>query len=185
MLRIFVGLEIPDPLRERLALLQAGLPNVRWVAPGNFHVTLRFAGDIHEDVAADIDDELIRLSLPGFKLQLTGMGMFEGRGRVRAIWAGLAPSPPLERLQGKTEQACRRAGLAPEGRKFKPHVTLAWGHGVPLEMAARFVAENDGFRSEPFAVRRFCLYSSAGSGDTREYRVEAAYPLSDEPADDA
>ena len=124
MLRLFVGIEFPPELKLRLSLLCTGVAGARWVDAGNFHLTLRFIGEIAEDVAADVDEALARIKAPRFTLQLAGTGVFGGN-RPRALWVGAERSPELVRLHDRIEQALIRAGLEPEGRKYAPHVTLA------------------------------------------------------------
>ena len=85
MLRLFVGIGFPPELKLRLSLLCSGVPGAKWVDPGNFHLTLRFIGEIGEDVAADIDDALSRLRARRFTLQIAGTGVFGG-GKSRAVY---------------------------------------------------------------------------------------------------
>src|SRR5437764_14881468 len=124
MLRLFVGIEFPPELKLRLSLLCTGVPGARWVDAGNLHLTLRFIGEVGEDVAADIDEALARLRARRFALQLAGTGVFGG-GRPRALWVGVERQPELVALRDKIEQALIRIGLEPESRKFAPHVTRA------------------------------------------------------------
>src|SRR5271169_1349618 len=124
MLRLFVGIGFPPELKLRLSLLCSGLPGAKWVDPGNFHLTLRFIGEVGEDVAADVDEALVTLKARRFALQLAGVGVF-GNGKPRQLWVGAERDPALASLQGKIELALIRIGLPPEPRKFAPHVTLA------------------------------------------------------------
>ncbi len=78
MLRLFVGIEFPPELKLDLSLLCTGVPGARWVDPGNLHLTLRFIGEIAEDVAADIDEALAGLKARRFTLQLARTGIFGG-----------------------------------------------------------------------------------------------------------
>ena len=88
MLRLFVGIEFPPELKLRLSLLCTGVPGARWVDPGNFHLTLRFIGEITEDLAADVDEALVRRQgRPRFTLQLAGTGVFGGH-RPHACGSG-------------------------------------------------------------------------------------------------
>src|SRR5207244_9920485 len=114
----------PPELKLRLSLLSTGIPGAKWVDAGNLHLTLRFIGEVGEDVAADIDDALARLRARRFTLQLAGTGVFGG-GRPRALGVGVERQPDLVSLRDKIEQALIRIGLEPEPRKFAPHVTLA------------------------------------------------------------
>ena len=180
-MRLFVALPLPEDLRLRLQGLQQGLSAARWVKPENLHLTLRFIGEVDGGQAHDIDGALLRVRAEPFTLALRGVGHFgEGR-KLRALWAGIAPEPRLGHLQGKIERAVQEAGLAPEGRKFKPHVTLArfngdanGAAGAPLKA---YMAANLGFAAAPFAVDRFLLVSSFRAREGAIYRPEAEYPL--------
>lgn len=85
MIRLFVGLALPDAVRDRLATLQNGVPGARWVPPETFHVTLRFVGEIDEDVAADLDAELATLSAPAVPVRLRGLSRFGDKRGARAL----------------------------------------------------------------------------------------------------
>lgn len=177
MLRLFVALSLPEALRLRLAGLSAPLPGARWVPDENMHLTLRFLGEVDEDVAHEVDLLLARITAPGFELALNGLGSFGSRGRVRAIWAGVAKSPALLHLQDKVESACVRAGLPPEARRFHPHITLARCRDTKEARAAHYIAHHDGFVLPPFAVESFTLFSSSMGRDGAVYTPEVVYPL--------
>jgi 2'-5' RNA ligase len=180
-MRLFVALTLPESVRQRLSGLANGLPGARWVKPENLHLTLRFLGEVDNVTAADVDDALAKIHSPGFDLSLNGIGHFgEGR-KLRALWVGVDASAELMRLQEKIEQALIRAGLPPEARKFKPHVTLARFKSHPGARLQAYLAEHNLLRAGPIAVQSFELYSSFTSADGAIYRVEASYPL--EPAE--
>src|SRR5271154_3617190 len=125
MLRLFVGIEFPPELKLRLSQISGlGVSGARWVAPGNFHLTLRFIGEIGEDVATDVDEALADIRARRFTLQLAGTGVFGGN-KPHTLWVGAERDPQLARLRDKIELALIRVGLEPEVRKFAPHVTLA------------------------------------------------------------
>src|SRR5262249_50811879 len=123
MLRLFVGIGFPPELKLRLSLLCSGVPGAKWVDPGNFHLTLRFIGEIGEDTAAYIDDALSRLRARRFTLQIAGTGVFGDK--PRNLWVGVERSPELVALRDKIERSLIRVGLPPEPRNFAPHVPLA------------------------------------------------------------
>ena len=177
MLRLFVGIEFPPELKLRLSLLATGMPGARWVDPGNLHLTLRFIGEVGEDVAADIDDALGRLRARRFTLQLAGTGMFGG-DRPRALWVGVEREPELGSLRGKIEQALIRIGLEPEPRKFVPHVTLARLRDPALDELGDFLAANARFRAAPLPVEHFSLIASFPTKAGSIYEDQADYPLS-------
>src|SRR6185503_8419300 len=103
MLRLFVGIDFPPELKLRLSLLCTGVPGARWVDPGNFHLTLRFIGEITEGIAADVDEALARIKAPRFTLLLAGTGVFGGN-RPRALWVGIERNPELVKLRDRIEQ---------------------------------------------------------------------------------
>ncbi len=177
MLRLFVGIEFPPDLKLRLSLLCSGVPGAKWVDPGNFHLTLRFIGEIGEDVAADIDEALARIRMPRFSLQLAGTGVFGGN-RPHALWVGVEHSAELNRLHDRIEHALVRAGLPPEPRKFAPHVTLARLRNPELDKLANFLAKHAQFRAAPLAVDRFSLIASFPTKAGSVYEDQADYPLS-------
>ena len=176
MLRLFVGIGFPPELKLQLSLLCAGVNGAKWVDPGNFHLTLRFIGEIGEDRAADVDEALARLRARRFALQLAGAGVFSG-DRPRNLWVGVERSPDLVTLRDKIEHALIRVGLPPEPRKFAPHVTLARLHNPPLDQLGRFLGAHAGFRAEPLAVPGFSLIASFQTKAGSVYEDQADYPL--------
>jgi RNA 2',3'-cyclic 3'-phosphodiesterase len=177
MLRLFVGIEFPPELKLRLSLLCTGVSGAKWVDPGNFHLTLRFIGEIAEDVAADVDEGLSRIKAARFALQLAGTGVFGGN-KPRALWVGVERHPELVRLRDKIEQALVRVGLEPEQRKFAPHVTLARLRDPELDQLAHFLATHAQFQAAPLPVERFSLIASFPTKAGSVYEDQADYPLS-------
>jgi 2'-5' RNA ligase len=177
MLRLFVGIGFPPELKLQLSLLSSGIPGARWVDPGNFHLTLRFIGETSEAVAADIDDALARLRARRFTLQLVGTGVFSSGDRPRSLWAGVERHPELVALRDKIEQALVRVGLAPEPRKFSPHVTLARLHKPALDKLSGFLAAHAQFRAAPYPVEGFSLIASFQTKAGSIYEDQADYPL--------
>jgi RNA 2',3'-cyclic 3'-phosphodiesterase len=176
MPRLFTGLELPSDIRFSLSLLRGGLPGARWIDAENYHLTLRFIGDVDERTAHEVDSMLDQVNRRGFELRLDGLAPFGGR-RPRAIVATVAASPALLELQAEHERIMRRIGLEPEGRKFTPHVTLARLRDVSSAQVAEYLGAHGLFGSAPFPVGRFVLYSARASLGGGPYIVEAAYPL--------
>lgn len=176
MLRLFVGIGFPPELKLRLSLLCSGIPGAKWVDPGNFHLTLRFIGEIGEDIAADVDEALCRLRARRFTIQVAGTGVFGGE-KPRSLWAGVERTPELVGLRDKVETALIRAGLPPESRKFAPHVTLARLRNPPLDKLREFLSAHAQFRAEPLAVEGFSLIASFQTKAGSVYEDQAEYPL--------
>jgi len=178
MPRLFSGIEIPVDVARRLTLVRAGLNGARWVDPENYHLTLRFLGDVDGTVARDFAHGLSEIVAAPFALRLDSLGSFGGR-KPRAIFANVAPSGALEALQRAHERAARASGLPPEPRNYTPHVTVARLRGTSSASVATYLERQGAFSSEPFEVSRFVLFSSRASVGGGPYVVEAAYPLED------
>jgi len=176
MLRLFVGIEFPPELKLRLSLLEAPLPGARWIDPGNLHLTLRFIGEITEDVAADVDEAMAELKARRFTLQLAGTGVFGGN-KPHTLWAGVERGPDLVALHDKIERALIRVGLAPEPRRFAPHVTLARLRDPAFDKLGQFLAAHALFRADPLPVDRFSLITSFPTKAGSVYEDQADYPL--------
>jgi 2'-5' RNA ligase len=176
MIRLFTGLEIPPDLAESLAMLRGGLPGARWIDSENYHLTLRFIGDVDDSLAHEAALLLRQVRRPPFDLRLDGLASFGGR-KPRAIFAAAEPSAPLLELQAEHERLLRRVGLEPETRKFTPHVTLARLRDTSSRQVAEYLGARGHFRSRSFAVSRFVLFSSRASVGGGPYVVEEAYPL--------
>ncbi len=177
-MRLFVALSLPETLRARLAELEGGLPGARWVAPENLHLTLRFIGEVDGHEARDLDAALAQVRAARFAVTLSGVDRFGSGRKLRALWAGVEPNPELDRLHQKIEQALRGAGLAPEGRKFRPHVTLARFKSDPGRRLHDYLAHHAAFRAETFEAREFTLYASFLAQAGAIHTPEALYPLS-------
>lgn len=176
MPRLFSGLEIPAAIAERLGSLRGGLESARWVDPENYHVTLRFVGDVDGATAERFDEALAEIDVPSFQMSLDGLGVFGG-GKPRAVWAGVSANGVLTALNRAHESAARKAGLAPETRNFCPHVTLARLRGGKAVSVATYLSHNGAFMTQPFPVSRFVLFSARESRGGGPYVVERAYPL--------
>lgn len=176
-MRLFVGVPLPADVRERLSILAAGVPGARWMRPDSFHLTLRFLGEVDGALADDVAGELSRIRCPEFDICVRGVGGFGDRRRTRVLWAGIAGSPELGRLQHKVELALQRAGLEPEHRKYHPHITLARLKDVPTARLERFLSSNGFFQTRSFTVDTFTLFESLPSSEGSFYRPLAEYEL--------
>ncbi len=177
MIRLFAALAIPPEIGRGLMTRQTGIEGARWRPLEALHVTLRFFGEVREDVARDLDSALMEVRGRPFEIVLEGAGAFGEGADLNAVWAGVAEDAELRRLAEACETAARRAGLKPEKRRYRPHVTLAYlRRPDPAEVGA-WVQANNLLRSPPIEVDRFGLYSSTLGGEGSHYRLEAEYPL--------
>ena len=176
MPRLFTGVEIPAEVGEALGMLRGGLPGARWITPDNYHLTLRFIGDVDDVIAHEVASMLGRVKREAFELHLEGLTSFGGR-KPRAVVATAAPTQALLDVQAEHERLMQRIGLEPEGRKYLPHVTLARLRDSSSRDVADYLATRGLFRTPTFPVERFVLFSSRNSVGGGPYVVEASYPL--------
>jgi len=177
MVRLFVSIELPAVVKQRLELLCCDVPGARWVDPEQIHLTLRFIGEVDELVFRDVEAALDEVRAPSFEMALKGVGHFPPRGEPRVLWVGVEKSAALVQLHDRVERALVRAGVEPERRRFSPHVTLARLNHTPARVVGSYLAMNGLLRCEPFAVREFHLYSSALSAKRAVHCCEASYAL--------
>jgi RNA 2',3'-cyclic 3'-phosphodiesterase len=177
MPRLFTGLEIPHDIAFTLSLKKGGLPGARWIDKDNYHITLRYVGEVDNRVTGEIIDTLQRFkSFERFVLRLDRLGSFGG-GKPRALYAGAEANDALTRLQAAQERAFQRIGLAPDSRKFSPHVTLARLKSTTPGELARYFEETLRFEPLSFSVGRFVLFSSRESVGGGPYLIEQVFDL--------
>ena len=177
MVRLFVALALPEELKAELAGLVGGIPGARWVPPSNYHLTLRFIGQIQSWQAQEVDHALIGIRARAFEISLRGLGIYEKGGRMLALWVGIERSDALTHLQNKIETACQRVGIAPERKRFAPHVSLARVDRAPPDKVIGFVQAHNLFRAPPISVEHFTLFSSRLGKEHSVYTPEAEYEL--------
>jgi RNA 2',3'-cyclic 3'-phosphodiesterase len=176
MPRLFTAIEVPDEICEELHRLRMPLPGARWIKPESYHITLRFAGDIGNTEAREFVANLAMIEPDGFEIKLSGLGVFGGDD-PHAIFAAVESRPALEDLARAHEKAARNAGLSPDTRAFKPHVTLARLRHSSADAVARFLSRYGGYRSEPFFVSRTLLMSSRPGVGGGPYGIEDRFPM--------
>jgi RNA 2',3'-cyclic 3'-phosphodiesterase len=177
MIRLFVGIDPPEWIKDILGAAQGGVSAARWQTREQLHLTLRFIGEVDRRTAQDVADNLSVVHHPAFSLALSGQtGVFGKANRPDTLWVGVSPEAPVKALHNKVDQALRGAGLQPEQRQFKPHITLARlnNRTGPLE---GFMVQAGGLASAAFLVESFCLYQSTLTQDGAIYDILECYPL--------
>jgi 2'-5' RNA ligase len=177
MYRLFVAIDLPAEVKERLVPMRGGLPGARWVDGEQLHLTLRFIGEVDGAVLREIRAGLEAVHGLPFSLTLQGVGHFPPRGQPRVVWVGVEKSAPLIQLHSRVESALAAVGVEREGRKFSPHITLARLNGTPGSRVGRYLEEFGLFRTDPFSVDQFVLYSSTLTRHGAIHTPEATYPL--------
>lgn len=106
MHRLFVAIRPPAAHREQLLALMGGVAGARWQRDDQLHLTLRFIGEVDRHRASDIADALRTIRFAPFDARIAGVGVFDRRGLIDTLWAGVQPRDPLASLHRKVDRAC-------------------------------------------------------------------------------
>jgi len=129
--RCFIAVEVEDAvILDALGRVQAGLKgtgaDLKAVERENIHMTLRFLGDVGEGILEDVKGLVSELEFAPFSMELEGIGVFPNLGRPRVVWVGLTKgAEELAGIFNILEPALVGMGFKPEGRGFRPHITIA------------------------------------------------------------
>ncbi|MFQ5525375.1 MAG: RNA 2',3'-cyclic phosphodiesterase [Thermoanaerobaculia bacterium] len=186
-MRGFLGLEIPDSIREpldrALAPMRRRFPESRWVPAANWHLTLVFLGSVEPEDLAGLDKAVpaVFAAHEAFDLELAETGTFPPRRPARVAWIGLRAPGALYALQKDLIDASAGAGFKIDQRSYSPHLTIArcrrpWPRDVVEEWSASPVAAS--LEPRGFAVERGCLFESVPGRRGVHYEVVRSYPLS-------
>ena len=113
-IRLFVALQPTEPVRTTLAGLSEDMAKVNWTPSPQFHITLRFIGEVSAAQARQMEEALARVRVRPFFLESEGVGGFPPRGRPHVLWAGVRSHPLLHQLRQQVddfllaEPQCRR-----------------------------------------------------------------------------
>lgn len=182
MQRFFIAIAIPDPIRDDLIRMQNGVDQARWLDREDFHLTLAFLGVLNSGDVESTDEQLRQVHKAPFLLRLNTVGWF-GKRQPHCLWAGLAESPALIQLHRHILRAVKSAGIILTIRKFHPHVTLArLSRSCSQGACERFSQRWNLYKSRPFCIDSFHLYSTRTLQGGTPYLIEASYPLRDSTA---
>ncbi len=182
-MRLFVALDLPDPVRhaisELIAKLQPKSRAARWIKPENLHITLKFIGHVGNEKLSPIQTALssIHTAQP-VELHFHGMGFFPNERRPRAFWCGIASSPNLAELAADIDRALVPLGIDAETRPFTPHLTLARfksdeGVREVVQAATNMKSADFGAATET----NFHLYESLLKSTGAQYNRVASFPF--------
>lgn len=174
--RLFIAIRPPQAVRAAMLGAMHGVERARWQDDGQLHLTLRFLGETDPHRADDLAEALGTIAVPPFALTIRGSGTFERKGVVHTLWAGVAPSDPLHRMQARIERVCQQVGFVPETRNFVPHITLARLNSSSGQLAD-FLARTGDSRFGEWTVEEFRLYESHLDPGGARYEPVLRYPL--------
>jgi RNA 2',3'-cyclic 3'-phosphodiesterase len=175
MYRLFVAIDLPEEINKTVEEIRGELPGARWVAADQFHLTLRFIGEVDEVLFRQIREALAGVGGNPFSLTLKGIGHFPPGKHARVLWVGMGESEELLKLQRKVERALIDAGIAPEARRFSPHITIARLKETPAAKVLALEERHGGFETPAFPVEVFHLYSSTLSREGAVHKREKTY----------
>ncbi|MEP1207060.1 MAG: RNA 2',3'-cyclic phosphodiesterase [Rhizobiaceae bacterium] len=177
MPRLFTGLEVPSPARLMLNLKQVGLSGIRWIDPADFHITLRFIGDVDHRQANDIVEFLSQRSWTAPHITIGELKCFGG-SKPTALYAQVRPDDALLELAAGQERLMQRLGLAPDPRRFTPHITIGRCKNLSANSMAHYLSQHGAAQAGlEFLPARFALYSARESRGGGPYKIVQTWPL--------
>ncbi|XCN71136.1 MAG: RNA 2',3'-cyclic phosphodiesterase [Candidatus Electrothrix aestuarii] len=180
-MRLFVAVDMPESVQERLGMIACGLPGARWVPPEQLHLTLHFIGEVDGAMMRTIQEALGRITSPALQLCLQGVGVFPLRGKSpHTLWVGVEKSEALLALHRQIASALLSVGCELEQRKYAPHLTLARLKNAPAKRLNEFIGLHMPLLLPAVPVKRFRLYSSILGPKGAKHYVEQEYLLDDE-----
>ena len=179
MHRLFVALRPPPQIRAALAATMDGVQRARWQDDDQIHLTLRYIGEVDRRMAEEIVLALGHIHAAPVEIALSGVGAFDRKGHVDALWAGVAPHDALAALHRKVDHALVRVGLKPESRAYLPLFTLARlcrgaGSGAEIDL---WRAAHAALASPVFRLEHLTLFESRLGGEAARYEVVERWPL--------
>ncbi|MBW4829121.1 MAG: RNA 2',3'-cyclic phosphodiesterase [Clostridiaceae bacterium] len=131
-MRSFIALEFDEKLKDKLLNIQSNIKEEAikgsWISYDNFHLTLKFLGDINIEDISQIEKTLEKIvtEFNPIHLTLDGLGFFKGNENIRVLWLGTrGDTKILSTLHRRLEDEVVKIGFKRENRRFKPHITLA------------------------------------------------------------
>lgn len=193
-MRLFIALDIDEPIRQRIALFLDGIrdfaPDARWVSPESLHVTLKFIGEQAPEGIDRIKQSLSQIQSPVFDLSFRGHGFFPTPKAARVFWVGIEAGAALAVLAHSIDDSMHRLGLPKEDHTFSPHLTLARGgrSGAPRRHKddrpnLKFKLLQEKLAALPLpdfgtmTAREFFLYQSKLSPGGSQYTKLEGFPL--------
>ncbi|MBN1952414.1 MAG: RNA 2',3'-cyclic phosphodiesterase [Bacteroidales bacterium] len=184
MPRLFIAIPLPET--AHIATLQGMLKaelresRINWVPPANFHITLKFLGDVEPYFLNSIQLALQQVAAEtvAFSLEETGPGYFGSLRQPSVIWYGYTSSPVIRNLARSLNDSLYQVGLPREEKPFRTHLTLA---------RVKTLKETDAFRNfmerphptikEPVHIDSFTLFESHLHSGGAVYTEAGRYEL--------
>ncbi len=178
--RTFIAIDMPDSIKGYLTSLgDPSIAGVRWIPRMNFHLTMRFVGDIEAEPMEKLQHHLTEVKVSPFTLNIGKVGFFPTKGPPKVIWAGLGTGHPLLfQLRQQIDDAVLRAGINCEMRDFVPHITIGRCTTAHPQSLKTLVSTRDNAHGPVFRVNEFSLFESRLSPRGSQYLEIESFPLS-------
>ncbi|WP_175868388.1 RNA 2',3'-cyclic phosphodiesterase [Bartonella gabonensis] len=175
--RLFSALQIPQQTTQQIVSLQKGLPNVQWINPQNFHVTLSFFSEIERATADVLMYTFETIKLPPFMLQIEDFDILGLENTSPSLVIRIKACEALYLLHEKMQSIRSHLGLTPDKREFTPHITIARLLDTTPEDLAPYLFFQRNFSFPPFEVDHFVLFSSPSPLSDAVYLVKGNWRL--------
>lgn len=177
-MRLFTGLSLPDHISSHVSTMRGSLPSVHWNDPDSYHILLCFIGEIKSyNLINDLDLALEKISFPSFELTIQGVQHYTSPTYETHFWASLSPTPAFLQLKQKIERILLQFDIKLNKQRFTPHITLATGMGLTDDQLSNWLYKYNLFKTEPFTIHQFSLFSSYPNKDHPHYIIESDYLL--------
>jgi 2'-5' RNA ligase len=182
-MRLFVGIALPPQVSHALERIRQQFeprsgPDLRWSEPAAWHVTLQFLGQVSEERATCVHEQLKTIRAAHVPIRIEDLGFFD---RAGVFWAGVTLTPELLALQQFVTAAMRHCEFTPEDRPYSPHITLARAKGRgssrALQPLQKALEKNKPPLHAEFIAEEFLLYESIPGREGSRYEVRAHFPL--------
>lgn len=176
-MRLFIAIDFQE-ISGYLKHLQEKIPEAKATFPKKFHLTLKFLGEVDENMAKEAEEKLKQVKAEPFRARLGKTGVFPNENFIRVVWIGLEGSGKIYGLQEKIEEAL--GGMFKKDDRFSPHITLARIKFIENDRKKDFAEAVKQISVEPreIEVRNFKLVKSTLTKQGPVYEDIAVFPVS-------
>jgi len=184
-MRCFLAIELPEVVRDQLALLQGRLGSqvdgVRWTRTDHVHLTIKFLGEVSDRDLARVCETAAAVAAryAPFEIEVRGAGCFPPRGPARIVWVGIPEPPqPLLDCQGACEDGYAEVGFEAERRPYRPHLTIGRVKDARAGRDIRLAVESEQrFDAGRFPAEELVLFQSVLGRSGPTYTVISRSPF--------
>lgn len=177
MPRLFIAIEPPQEIKQKLLLLPRAMSGARWQSAEKMHLSLNFLGEIDKSLIPELIEQLTEIKASPIECHIKGVDYFGSKRYPRVLYAKVVASPALLKLHKQLKKCLENMGLELERQKFIPHITLARLNQTPYPAIIPFLQDAALFETAVFSVDSFHLLSSKLMSTGSEYYIEESFSL--------